>query len=95
MTQLYRYAFFAAATVTLASATGALAADVRTKDPAGFSEISVPQVKGNIPFGRLPAASDAKSVNKANSSQTAPNQPVRCGPENAQSEACRQDAKGR
>lgn len=77
-------------------ATDALAVDatssVRTKDAAGFSEIAVPQITGTIPMQKLrAAAASAKPVGKVNANE-APNQPVNCGPENAQSIACQSKA---
>jgi hypothetical protein len=87
MTYVCRFGFLAAAMITVVTATPGSAADVRKKDSAGFSEIEVPQVKQAIPLGRIPA--DAKTPPTVKSSPAAPNQPIQCGPENAQSEACK------
>lgn len=78
----------------LLGAGGAAANDVRTKDKAGFSEIAVPQITGSIPLHRAPEAGDPKQL-KTGQSQPIPNQPVRCGPENAQSAACSEASKAR
>jgi hypothetical protein len=87
MIDIYRYGLFAAAMISLVSVADGFAADVRKKDRSGFSEIEVPQVKQPIPFGSIPA--DARTPPKVKSSPPAPNQPVQCGPENAQSEECK------
>jgi hypothetical protein len=87
MTYVYRFGYLAATLISLVNTTQGHAEDVRKKDPAGFSEIEVPQVKQAIPFGRIPA--DARTPPSVKSSPPAANQPVRCGPENAQSEACK------
>lgn len=59
---------------------------------AGFSETTIPQVKGRLPIGRkdnLGKAPTAKSLPKANASDSTQNRAVSCGPENAQSDICR------
>lgn len=61
--------------------------NVRAKNAAGFSEIAVPQITGTIPLKRLRDAAQQKPANKPTANDV-PNQPISCGPENAQSIAC-------
>jgi hypothetical protein len=87
MTYVCQYGLLLGAMISLVIPTQGFAADVRKKDASGFSEIEVPQVKQAIPFGRIPT--DAKTPPTVKSSPAAPNQPIQCGPDNAQSEACK------
>jgi hypothetical protein len=95
MTHAYRLGTLAAAIAIALGASQTLAENVRAKDKGGFSEIAVPQITGTIPLGRMPQDAAPKPLSKSNSSQATPNQPVNCGPENAQSVACRDVSRSR
>jgi hypothetical protein len=95
MTHAYRLGTLAAAIAIALGASQTLAENVRAKDKGGFSEIEVPQITGTIPLGRAPADATPKPLSKASSGQPTPNQPVSCGPENAQSVACRDAPRSR
>jgi hypothetical protein len=73
----------------------ALADNVRTTDKAGFSEVRIPQIKQSIQIGRAPEQPDPKTLKKAGPSPSAPNQPVVCGPDNSQSQTCREAQQSR
>jgi hypothetical protein len=72
-----------------------LADNARTKDVAGFSEVHIPQITGSVPLKRTPESADPKILKKAGLGTAQPNQPVTCGPDNSQSQTCREAVQSR
>ena len=72
-----------------------LAQDVNKQDKAGFSEVRIPQITGTVPGTKTPEASSQAMQQKADQQPAAPNKVITCGPENAQSEMCREAGASR
>lgn len=88
--------FLSVAIVVSGISSAVFAQDVNKQDKAGFSEVRIPQITGTVPATKMPEASPQTLQPKAGQQQSAaPNKPVTCGPENAQSETCREAATSR